>query len=120
MCFVGDVGVELLPSRRRFPTNSAEIRKEPTGSTLLTGLMVSTPVPRSASFKTVPAPRTDVRSAYDARRLLRIDPVYAGGAPSGGAAGLPDGVWSGELLSEANRGVSVSGAGRGGLMTTVE
>jgi hypothetical protein len=43
--------------------------------------MVSTPLPISAALSTVPVPSIDVRAAYDARRVLRIEPVYAGGAP---------------------------------------
>lgn len=76
---VGEVGA--LVSFLKFPTNSADNLSDPTGSTFFTGRMVPTPSPISASFSTVPVPSTEVLAAYDERRVLRNDPVYAGGAP---------------------------------------
>ena len=70
----GARGEEPLPSLFILPTNSADRRKDPTGSTFLIGRIVSTPVPRSASLTTVPDPFKDVLSLYDDRRVPRMEP----------------------------------------------
>lgn len=78
---VDDVGEGPLASFLKLPTYSADNLSDPTGSTFFTGRIVSMPFPMSAALNTVPVPSMDVRAAYEARRVLRIDPVYAGGAP---------------------------------------
>lgn len=77
---VGDDGeVSLL----LVPTYSADSLREPAASTLLTGLMVSTPEPRSASRMIVPAPVILCLAAYEDLIAERMEPVYAGGEPKG-------------------------------------
>lgn len=77
-----DVGEGTPASFLKLPTYSADNLSDPTGSTFFTGRIVSMPFPMSAALNTVPEPSTDDLAAYDARRVLRIDPVYAGGAPA--------------------------------------
>ena len=69
----GDWGGSSL--LRAVPTYSAESLREPMVSTFFTGLIVSTPEPKSASRITVPAPVVLCLAAHDERFIDRTEPV---------------------------------------------